>query len=150
MRRIKSAPANIAEMVNRKKPNLKEKSITSLPVIQNIFITNKKNKSPIVMREQIQPIKNQKNIEKTFNNIMLDYINDNKIYNINDEEAVVASILYFYVSEKIFTKNNLREFILFVVQMFIRYIFTHTVHEIYLSNKDLITNKLLLLQHIQL
>ena len=147
MRRVKSAPANIAEMVNRKKPNLKEKSITSLPVIQNIFITNKKN-DPIVMREQIQPIKNQKNIEKTFNNIMLDYINDKKIYNINDEEAVVASILYFYVSEKIFTKNNLREFILFIVQMFIRYIFTHTLHEIYLNNQDIINNKLLLLQHI--
>jgi hypothetical protein len=145
MKRVKSAPANIAEMVNRKKPNLKEKSITSLPIIQNII--NKKN-NPIVMREQIQPIKNQKNIEKTFNNIMLDYINDNKIYNINDEEAVVASILYFYVSEKIFTKNNLREFILFIVQMFIRYIFTHSLHEVYLNNQDIINNKLLLLQHI--
>tara|TARA_Y100000816_G_C25613467_1_gene327965 strand:- start:44 stop:481 length:438 start_codon:yes stop_codon:yes gene_type:complete len=145
MKRVKSAPANIAEMVNRKKPNLKKKSITSLPIIQNIIY--KKN-NPIVMREQIQPIKNQKNIEKTFNNIMLDYINDKKIYNINDEEAVIASILYFYVSEKIFTKNNLREFILFVVQMFIRYIFTHSLHEIYLTNKDLIDNKILLLQHI--
>lgn len=145
MKRVKSAPANIAEMVNRKKPNLKEKSITSLPIIQNII--NKKN-NPIVMKEQIQPIKNQKNIEKTFNNIMLDYINDNKIYNINDEEAVVASILYFYVSEKIFTKNNLREFILFIVQMFIRYIFTHSLHEVYLNNQDIINNKLLLLQHI--
>ena len=102
------------------------------------------------MKEQIQPIKNQKNIEKTFNNIMLDYINDNKNYNINDEEAVIASILYFYISEKIFTKNNLREFILFVVQMFIRYIFTHGLHEIYLNNQDFINNKILLLQNIKL
>lgn len=150
MRRIKSAPANIAEMVNRKKPNLEKQNKIqnkkSIPLFSNIIYFKKNN--PIVMREQIQPIKNQKNIEKTFNNIMLDYINDKKIYNINDEEAVVASILYFYVSEKIFTKNNLREFILFIVQMFIRYIFTHSLHEVYLNNQDIINNKLLLLQHI--
>ena len=147
MRRIKSAPANIAEMVNKKKPNLKEKPQSSLPIIQNIFITNKKN--PIVMKEQITPIRNQKNIEKTFNNIMLDYINDKNFYNINDEEAFLASILYFYICEKIFTKNNLREFILFIVQMFIRYIFTHTLHEIYLNNQDIINSKILLLENIK-
>lgn len=145
MRRVKSAPANISQMVNKKKQNLKEKPIISLPIIQNII--NKKNNLP-VMKEQIQTIKNQKNIEKTFNNIMLDYINDNKIYNINDEDAVIVSILYFYICEKIFTKNNLREFILFIVQMFIKYIFTHTLNEVYLNNQDIINNKILLLQHI--
>jgi len=153
MRRIKSAPANIAEMVNRKKPNLEKQNKIqnkkSIPLFSNI-IYFKKNTSPIVMKEQVSSFKNQKNIEKTFNNIMLDYINDKELLHTNDEEAVIASILYYYICEKIFTKNNLREFILFIVQLFIRYIFTHTVHEIYLSNKDLITNKLLLLQHIQL
>ena len=148
MRRVKSAPANIAEMVNRKKTILTEKPKTSLPIIKNIFITNKKNNS-IIMKEKISPIRNQKNIEKTFNNIMIDYINDKKFYNINDEEAFLASILYFYICEKIFIKNNLREFILFIVQMLIRYIFTHMLHDFYLNNQDIINNKILLLQNIQ-
>jgi hypothetical protein len=148
MRRVKSAPANIAEMVNRKKKILTEKPKTSLPNIQNIFITNKKNNS-IIMKEKISPIRNQKNIEKTFNNIMIDYINDKNFYNINDEEAFLASILYFYICEKIFIKNNLREFILFIVQMLIRYIFTHMLHDFYLNNQDIINNKILLLQNIK-
>ena len=148
MRRIKSAPANIAEMANRKKPNIKEKSTISIPIIQNILITNKK-KNQIIMKEQIAPIRNKKNIQKTFNNIMLDYINDKNFYNINDEQSVIASILYFYICEKIFTKKNMREFILFIVQIFVRYIFSHTLHEFYLNNQDFINTKILLLQNIQ-
>ena len=101
------------------------------------------------MKEKITIIKNQKNIEKTFNNIMLDYINDKNFYNANDEETVFMSILYFYICEKIFKKNNLREFILFIVQIFIRYLFTHTLHEIYLNNQELINNNILLLQNIK-
>ena len=68
---------------------------------------------------------------------MLDYINDKQILNINDEQSVFASILYYYVSEKIFTKNNLREFILFIIQIIIRYIITHTLHETITQNKEI-------------
>lgn len=153
MRRIKSAPANIAEMVNRKKPNLEKQNKIqnkkSIPLFSNI-IHLKKNTSPIVMKEQVSSFKNQKNIEKTFNSVMLDYINDKELLHTNDEETVIASILYYYICEKIFTKNNLREFILFIAQILIRYVFTHTLHEIYLTNKDLIDNKLLLLEHVKL
>lgn len=135
MKRIKSAPANIAEMVNRKKPinidNSKDNKIL-------YFIPFKKQNEPLIMREKINPIKNQKNVEKTFNNLMLDYINDKQILNINDEQSVIASILYYYVSEKIFTKNNLREFILFIMQIILRYIITHTMHETIIYNKELI------------
>ncbi len=134
MKRIKSAPGNIAEMINRKKPTL-EKS-------------NKKQILPIVFKQQVSLFKNQKNIEKTFNNIILDYINDKQLLSNNDEESLIISILYFYVCEKIFTKKNLREFILFVIQMFIRYIVTHNIHYIYIDNKELIDNKIIYLQHI--
>ena len=151
MRRIKSAPANIAEMVNRKKPNLEKKIQNKKSASSFInIIYFKKNTSPIVMKEQISSFKNQKNIEKTFNNVMLDYINDKEFLHMNDEETLLISILYYYICEKIFIKNNLREFILFIAQILIRYVFTHTLHEIYLTNKDLIDNKLLLLEHIKL
>jgi len=80
---------------------------------------------------------------------MLDYINDKEFIHVNDEDAIILSILYFYIGEKIFTKKNIQEFILFIVQLFIRYIFTHTFHEIYLNNQHIITDNLLLLQNIK-
>ena len=143
MKRIKSAPANIAEMVNRKKQTLEKK-----PEKTVLFITQKKQNTPIVVSKQLIPLKNQKIIEKTFNTIMIDYINDKQIINNNDEEAVLLSILYYYFCEKVFTKNNLREFILFIVQLCFKYIFTHSLHELYI-NKDIILNNILLLEHIK-
>ena len=141
MKRIKSAPANIAEMVNRKKPSLEKKPENII-----LFISQKKQEQP---KHQLVPLKNQKIIERTFNTIMIDYINDKQIINTNDEEAIVLSILYYYFCEKIFTKNNMREFVLFVVQLCIKYIFTHTLHEFYINNKDIIVNNILLLEHIK-
>lgn len=143
MKRIKSAPANIAEMVNRKKPSLEKK-----PENVILFISEKKQEQS---RHQFVPLKNQKIIEKTFNNIMIDYINDKQIINNNDEEALVLSILYYYCCEKVFTKNNLREFVLFIAQLCIKYIFTHSLHEFYINNKDVIFNNInvLLIEHIK-
>ena len=145
MKRIKSAPANIAEMVNRKKPTLEKKPEKTI-----LFITQKKQ---IIQREvskqQLVPLKNQKIIERTFNTIMIDYINNKEITNTNDEEAVLLSILYYYCCEKVFTKNNLREFVLFIAQLCIKYIFTHSLHEFYINNKDVIFNNILLIEHIK-
>ena len=144
MKRIKSAPANIAEMVNRKKPTLEKKPEKTI-----LFITQKKQPTQTeVSKQQLVPLKNQKIIEKTFNTIMIDYINDKQIINNNDEEALLLSILYYYFCEKVFTKNNLREFVIFIAQLCIKYIFTHSLHELYI-NKDIILNKLMLLEHIK-
>jgi hypothetical protein len=137
MKRIKSAPANIAEMVNRKKPSLEKK-----PEKIMVFISQKKQEQPLV------PLKHQIIIERTFNTIMIDYINDKQIINNNDEEAFVLSILYYYFCEKVFTKNNLREFVLFIAQLCIKYIFTHSLHELFI-NKDIILNNVMLLGHIK-
>ena len=79
---------------------------------------------------------------------MIDYINDKQILNNNDEEAFLLSILYYYFCEKIFTKNNMREFMMFITQTLIKYIFTHILHEIYISNKEILTNKIMLIEHI--
>ena len=134
MKRIKSAPANIAEMVNRKKPTL-EKSA---------------EKIVLIIPKQIAPLKNQKIVEKTFNSIMIDYINDKQLLNNNDEEAFLLSILYYYFCEKIFTKNNMREFMMFVTQTLIKYIFTHSLHEFFINNKDNIIEKIRLIEHIKI
>jgi hypothetical protein len=135
MKRIKSAPANIAEMVNRKKLN-SEKPTNKLIIINTQqekpcanIITPKKNK--------IVYSKTQKNIEKIINSAMLDYLDNSKQqFNTNDEEVVIISILYYYICEKVFTKKNLTEFMLFLLQTFIKYLFTHQLHEIIVSGNN--------------
>jgi hypothetical protein len=151
MKRIKSAPANIAEMVNRKKL-VSEKPTSKLPIITAVqekqqvkptgnFITPIKNK--------IVYSKTQKNIEKTVNNVMLDYLDASKQqFNANDEEVVIISILYYYICEKIFTKKNMNEFMLFLVQTIIKYLFTHKLHEFIITgNNEFITHNIALLLH---
>ena len=145
MKRIKSAPANIAEMVNRKKPD----SQKSPEKIIFIISEHERNQSPsFIFSKQIVPLKNQKIVEKTFNSIMIDYINDKQILNNNDEEALILSIAYYYFCEKIFTKNNLREFVMFITQTFIKYLFTHILHDLFINNTDGLVNKIMLIENI--
>jgi hypothetical protein len=157
MKRIKSAPANIAEMVNRKKPTLeKEKSSEKIILIipkreQKQYPYNDQycNQIPtFTFSKQIVPLKNQKIIEKTFNSIMIDYINDKQLLNNNDEEAFILSILYYYFCEKIFTKNNMREFMMFITQTLLKYIFTHMLHDVCINNKDSIIEQITYIQQI--
>lgn len=144
MKRIKSAPANIAEMVNRKKPI--PLSRTSNLVL---FCQKQDQKQTILSKPKISltPFKTQKNIEKTVNSIMLDYIGDKQVLNTNDEEVLLISILYYYICEKTFTKKNLNEFMLFLIQTFIKYLFTHKLHNYYIDHSEMINSKIALLQH---
>ena len=147
MKRIKSAPANIAEMVNRKKLN-SEKPTNKLIIINT---QQDKPRGNIItpIKNKIVYSKTQKNIEKTINNVMLDYLEASKQqFNANDEEVVIISILYYYICEKVFTKKNINEFILFLVQTIIKYLFTHKLHEFIISgNNELITHNIALLLH---
>ena len=157
MKRIKSAPANIAEMVNRKKP-------IQTPLSANlvVFCSKEEEKEEEEEQEEEQtnqvtiniktkkyftPFKIQKNIEKTVNSVMLDYIGDKQLINTNDEGVLILSILYYYICEKTFTKKNINEFMLFIVQIFIKYLFTHKLHEYYIQHSELINHKIALLEH---
>ena len=144
MKRIKSAPANIAEMVNRKK-TISEKPT---PIVVLFTAQQKKNSSPL--KNKIVYSTTQKKIEKTLNNIMLDYLDTSKQqFNTNDEEVVILSILYYYICEKVFTKKNLTEFMLFIVQIFIKYLFSHKIHELIMNyNGELIINKIMFIDWI--
>ena len=153
MKRIKSAPANIAEMVNRKKP-VRETPSSTLAIV----MTQQKKLCPLLLKPS-KPLNNkvvysktQKNIEKTLNNVILDYLENNKQqFNTNDEEVVIISILYYYICEKVFTKKNLTEFMLFVIQTFIKYVFTHKLHEIIMSpTNELLTTKIAFIDWIHL
>jgi hypothetical protein len=153
MKRIKSAPANIAEMVNRKKPTLEKSSEKMVIIISKHEQKQEQDRYQIptfTFSKKIVPLKNQKIVEKTFNSIMIDYINDKQLLNNNDEEAFLLSILYYYFCEKIFTKNNMREFMMFVTQTLIKYIFTHSLHEFFINNKDNIIEKIRLIETIKI
>jgi hypothetical protein len=150
MKRVKSAPANIAEMVNRKKP-------APLSTTSNLVLLCKtqeqedqeKNYETILSKPKISltPFKTQKNIEKTVHSVMLDYIGDKQIVDTNDEGVLLISILYYYVCEKTFTKKNLNEFMLFLIQTFIKYLFTHKLHTYYIDHSETINSKIALLHH---
>ena len=168
MKRIKSAPANIAEMVNRKKPIQ-----TPLSASDNLVVFCSKEQEEkeeqeeqekeekedqdqdqanqlninIKTKKYFTPFKTQKNIEKTVNSIMLDCIGDKQLIDTNDESVLIISILYYYVCEKTFTKKNINEFMLFIVQIFIKYLFTHKLHTYYIDHNELINNKIALLEH---
>lgn len=146
MKRVKSAPANIAEMVNRKKPAL-------LSTTSNLVLLCKtqeqENQQTILSKPKISlsPFKTQKNIEKTVNSIMLDYIGDKQVLDTNDEGVLLISIMYYYICEKTFTKKNLNEFMLFLIQTFIKYLFTHKLHTYYIDHSEEINSKIALLHH---
>jgi hypothetical protein len=160
MKRIKSAPANIAEMVNRKKPIQTPLSANLVVFCSKEEETEEKEKEEEQEEEQtnqvtiniktkkyLTPFKIQKNIEKTVNSVMLDYIGDKQLINTNDEGVLILSILYYYICEKTFTKKNINEFMLFIVQIFIKYLFTHKLHEYYIQHSELINHKIALLEH---
>lgn len=150
MKRIKSAPANIAEMVNRKKPTPLSTTSNLVLLCQKQEETQKQTQDQPVLskpRLSLTPFKTQKNIEKTVNNIMLDYIGDKQVLDTNDEGTLLISILYYYICEKTFTKKNLTEFMLFIIQAFIKYLFTHKLHTYYIDHSETINSKIALLQH---
>ena len=167
MKRIKSAPANIAEMVNRKKQIQKQLSASANLVV---FFSKEKEEQEqqekeekeeqeekqqqtnqvtinIKTKKYLTPFKTQKNIEKTVNSIILDCIGDKQLVDTNDEGVLVISILYYYVCEKTFTKKNINEFMLFIIQIFIKYLFTHKLHTYYIEHNELINHKIALLEH---
>jgi hypothetical protein len=152
MKRIKSAPANIAEMVNRKKP-APLSSASNLVLLcktqENQQKQDQENQQTILSKPKISltPFKTQKNIEKTVHSVMLDYIGDKQVLDTNDEGVLLISIMYYTICEKTFTKKNLNEFMLFLIQTFIKYLFTHKLHNYYIDHSEEINAKIALLHH---
>jgi hypothetical protein len=161
MKRVKSAPANIAEMVNRKKP-ASLSSASNLVLLcktqtqyqkqekqENQQKQDQENQQTILSKPKISltPFKTQKNIEKTVHSVMLDYIGDKQVLDTNDEGVLLISIMYYTICEKTFTKKNLNEFMLFLIQTFIKYLFTHKLHNYYIDHSEEINAKIAMLHH---
>ena len=150
MKRIKSAPANLCEMVNRKKINYSQsnKIVIPIPIINkkyNIIIEeiNSKNSvnskysekniikndnSKIINTNIIEynKFKSQKNTLKKIGTFLSDVIGDTNILPFEQNTLITSLINYF--SENVLNKDKLKEIYVFILQAFARYLIMLLLH----------------------
>ena len=145
MKRIKSAPANIAEMVNRKKkPDIlpvKKEQPTILAILtsngnngnDNNDFPHKKYKK-IDNDKKIKNIKNVKilnsNTERT-TNILNDVLND--IFSLSFEETAFLGIILNLLNNT-FRKDKLRDLTGIVIQHSVKYLLMFYIHHYVLND----------------
>lgn len=130
MRRIKSAPANIASMINKKKIN----DITQINELQvPIIITDKKNKIDYKLIKNIAI--NKKKITNTIPGIISDsFTETNKYISIADNYILnyIIEFINNFITNK-FNKENLENFIL---SLMVRFVFNQVYHDIIIKIKE--------------
>lgn len=141
MRRIKSAPANIAGMVNRKKePKIPE--ISKINIVKNNIIKSEIKPNEINQIDSINEYKikknfvaNKKKIKTTITGIISDsLIETNKNIPITDSTTFnyIIEFINNFMTNK-FSKKNLENFIL---SLMIRFIASQVYHDIIIKIKE--------------
>lgn len=133
MKRIKSAPANIAEMVNRRKvESIKPKKSNENKIF---FFGNSKSE-----KQEINTVKNIKNLNniKSLNsntervtNIVSDVIND--IFSLSFEETAFLGIILNLLNNT-FRKDKLKDLSAILIQNFIKYLMMYYLHHYVLND----------------
>ena len=143
MKRIKSAPANIAEMVNRKKkpdilPLKKEQ-----PTILAILTSNGNNANNDFPHKKYKKIDNEKKIKNVKNvkilnsntermtNILNDVLND--ILSLSFEETAFLGIILNLLNNT-FRKDKLRDLTGIVIQHSVKYLLMFYIHHYVLND----------------
>jgi hypothetical protein len=144
MKRIKSAPANLAEMINRKKENYPKSNKILIPIfnkkyniiieeINNEIIENnekniiKNDKSNII---EYNRFKSQKNSLKKIGTFLSDIIGDTNM--LPFEQNTLITSLINYLSENVLNKDKLKEIYVFILQAIARYLIMLLFHSHYL------------------
>ena len=125
MRRIKSAPANIAEMVNRRQPDkpTKDKLVVVPPKNRDNF------QKPLFERERKSLIY----YTERATNVLNDVIND--VTSLTFEETAFLGILLNLLNNT-FRRDKLRDLSGIIVQQFIKYIIMFYIHH-YIINDSI-------------
>ena len=155
MKRIKSAPANLCEMVNRKKINYSQsnKIVIPIPIINkkyNIIIeeinseksvNNKYSEKNIIKNDNSKNIntniieynkfKSQKNTLKKIGTFLSDVIGDTNILPFEQNTLITSLINYF--SENVLNKDKLKEIYVFILQTFARYLIMILLHSHFIN-----------------
>jgi hypothetical protein len=117
MRRIKSAPAELCSMINRKKDNSLSKISSNAIIPSNTY----------------EKLKEEKKIVKLLTEISNDISGQNDI--INQEIGYYMLLIGSFVNQNFRRKITLENVKKFIIEMFLRYIFSITYHFI-MTNQE--------------
>ena len=141
MKRIKSAPANLAEMINRKKENKSSLNKIVIPIMNkkyniiieetnNININNINTNNVNTNMIEYNRFKSQKNNLKKIGTFLSDIIGDTNI--LPFEQNTLITTLINYLSENVLNKDKLKEIYVFILQAVVRYFIMLLFHSHYL------------------
>tara|TARA_Y100000389_G_scaffold117061_1_gene114254 strand:- start:383 stop:907 length:525 start_codon:yes stop_codon:yes gene_type:complete len=154
MKRIKSAPANLAEMINRKKINYSQsnKIVIPIPIINKKYniiieeIDNKNSEQNFIKNDNSKIIntkiintniieynkfKSQKNTLKKIGTFLSDVIGDTNILPFEQNTLITSLINYF--SENVLNKDKLKEIYVFILQTLARYVIMLLLHSHFIN-----------------
>lgn len=120
MRKVKSAPAELSSMVNRKKRN----SLTKI------------SSNAIIPSNTYEKIKEEKKIVKLLTEINNDISGQNDI--INQDFGYYMLIVGSFINQNFRKKITIENIKNFAIEMFLRYIFSITYHYIVTNQVDII------------
>lgn len=131
MRKVKSAPANLAEMVNNKKEaKTKIKSYRFVIPIMNlestIILEEKEKKNELIKSQNYEKFKTLKNNIKNIGSLTNDIIGDINYLPLEQSSFLISFINY--ISENILKKDKLKEIYAYVLQAFARYLLMLFIH----------------------
>ena len=132
MRKVKSAPANLCEMVNNKKEaKTKIKSYRFIIPIMNIESTiiledkNEKIETNNVFKKY-ETFKKLKTGIKRIGSLTSDVIGDSNL--LPYEETTLLNVFINYISENVLKKDKLKEIYAYALQAFVRYLLMLFIH----------------------
>lgn len=142
LRKVKSAPANICEMVNRKKTN--PTTINPLTINPLIEIDESKDKlSDKLSKFNLNKLDNIKNEKKSFE-IVSDIINDLLLEdkNILSEEYFSINFIIPYIGKNIRNKNFIKNLYTSLTTYLVKSIIIYIFHQIHINNIEIINHYL--------
>ena len=151
MRRIKSAPSNLAEMTNNKKQAKTSINRIVIPIMNEKYnkIIQKNNKisEKIETNNVLKKYENFKYLKervKKIGSLTSDIIGDSNI--LPFEQSAILTTFINYISENVLKKDKLKEIYAFTLQVLVRYLIMMYIHSQLLH--DEIGKNIPLIEHI--
>jgi len=151
MRRIKSAPSNLAEMTNNKKQAKTSINRIVIPIMNEkytiIIQENNKISKKIETNNVFKKYENFKYLKervKKLGSLTSDIIGDSNI--LPFEQSAILTTFINYISENVLKKDKLKEIYAFTLQVLVRYLIMMYIHSQLLH--DEIGKNIPLIEHI--
>ena len=139
MRKVKSAPANLCEMVNNRKEaktNIKSYRfmIPFMNIESTIILEDKNEKKEIINKpKKYETFKQLKTGIKKIGSLTSDVIGDSNL--LPYEQTTLLNVFINYISENVLKKDKLKEIYAYALQAFVRYLLMLFIHSQLLHNE---------------